>query len=1316
MTIRQNTYKNRHRKAVKIAAFAVLLSTTALHAPAQANPQGGQVVGGAASIHETGKKLDVHQQSHRAVIDWQRFDIDVDEHTQFYQPSSTSIILNRVKSADPSRILGKLIANGNVVLSNPSGVFFGRDAVVDVNGLVATSADIATDTFMGGGNEFNIPGHPNAAIVNTGTITAKKAGLVGLVAPNVINSGVIEARLGRVQLAAGDTPVIDFYGDGLLKVALKSDRVTSQLAANTGTLRADGGTVAMSAAKAGDLVNSLVSAAGELKAPSVDQKQGRIIIRDASDDGNVNVRANLDASGRNTGEQGGSIAVLGDHIAILDGTVIDASGHSAPVPPTKPDFANAGSASLSADKKVRTEAEFLAHDNRAGGSIKIGGDYLGIGDTPTAKTLYVGANTLTLNDAIKSGDAGRTIFWSDDTTDFNGLVFARGGVKGGHGGFLETSGKINLAANGLADLTARANGYNKGTYLLDPANITIFGNENSAFTDLSLAGYWDFEGDANDSSGNGNNGTINGATFTGSGAPTPQHNTNSLAFDGVNDFVETGPDSIISGSQPWTISYWANINSSESGGGRQGWPIWKGPSNQSTDRLIGISVSGGNIEVANWGNDFTFSAPIDFDAWQNVIVTYDGTSAQNVYLNGQFTDSRNAGGLNINQDSWFFGGRPGRKFIKGQIDDVRIYNSALSDNKISELNGSRFTVAGLEHMSQTADIDLQASNSITLDLQGDMLALADDRSLSMSTTNGNVTDVSGGTIRTNQTGTGGNISIIAGGSGNIDLDQTNLEATNGGFVNLEATGNIDLVQASDLHLGNVEANSVTIESTAGAIDGNGSIIATTGGINLTASDDLDTRSLALLTFDQNITLSGDNANLGTALHAGTGAVNVSADQDITLSQTLITLPAGLVAQWALDDGGGTNPLESVGGGNDATFLGNPVWSADTPFGLGNSLAFDGSSDSVNTNFSVDYTPGDAFTYSVWAKTGTPADRADILDIRDFSETNNPVILITHNFNDTGNVAGIARGSDGLFDEANSGDIGFNNNAWNHVALTVDNGNGRLFVNGESLDTFSGLDMNINLAASSLFFGSTEGTDRLFNGNIDDVRVYNAALNSDDIRKLSSPMSFIESWQSGSTTFNAGRDVTLNEQVTATAAGDALTIVSGRNFINNHGAEALNASDPAGRFLVYSTDPGEDTRGGLNADFTFFDKTFAGNPPGSISETGNGFLYSAAPPPQESSADIDLPSSFEQRRNGIGLNMGFDDNTSSPSPETYTVTYSDSDVTAPQLTGFNTSREYIEQDVLISGLNIRITPALARKMNWSLADIQNIFGSGNSGTQ
>src|SRR5438270_753828 len=108
----RNTTALSTRLLALLAAFASPFNTTV----AYANPLGGVVTAGQASISESGKKLDVTQTSDKAVIDWRGFDIAPDEWTQFTQPSSSSIALNRVNSTSASHIDGLLTANGNIVI------------------------------------------------------------------------------------------------------------------------------------------------------------------------------------------------------------------------------------------------------------------------------------------------------------------------------------------------------------------------------------------------------------------------------------------------------------------------------------------------------------------------------------------------------------------------------------------------------------------------------------------------------------------------------------------------------------------------------------------------------------------------------------------------------------------------------------------------------------------------------------------------------------------------------------------------------------------------------------------------------------------------------------------------------------------------------------------------------------------------------------------------------------------------------------------------------------------------------------------------
>src|SRR5262245_27444582 len=82
-------------------------------APALGNPTGANVVRGTAAIHQAGNLLQITT-SRNAIINWQSFSIGANEVTRFLQQSSSSAVLNRVTTQNPSQILGTLQSNGRV--------------------------------------------------------------------------------------------------------------------------------------------------------------------------------------------------------------------------------------------------------------------------------------------------------------------------------------------------------------------------------------------------------------------------------------------------------------------------------------------------------------------------------------------------------------------------------------------------------------------------------------------------------------------------------------------------------------------------------------------------------------------------------------------------------------------------------------------------------------------------------------------------------------------------------------------------------------------------------------------------------------------------------------------------------------------------------------------------------------------------------------------------------------------------------------------------------------------------------------------------
>jgi filamentous hemagglutinin family protein len=294
-------------------------------APALALPQNGQVQAGQATIQQpNSQQLTIQQQSDRAVIDWQSFNIGAQEQVQINQPDVNAALLNRVTGATPSSIAGTLRANGQVMLVNPNGVVFTPTAVVGVGGLLATTLNISNRDFMAGKlNLYQEPGLPLGTVENQGSITVAEGGLAALVAPHVRNSGVIHARLGQVVLAAGTQATLDFYGDGLIAIAVPDDVAARLGIDQTGSLQADGGWVAISAATGASLLESVVNTDGIVRARAVENRNGTIVLSG----GDVTVAGTVDASGTNPGEAGGTVTIDGGQVQLPSG-LIDVSGQA----------------------------------------------------------------------------------------------------------------------------------------------------------------------------------------------------------------------------------------------------------------------------------------------------------------------------------------------------------------------------------------------------------------------------------------------------------------------------------------------------------------------------------------------------------------------------------------------------------------------------------------------------------------------------------------------------------------------------------------------------------------------------------------------------------------------------------------------------------------------------------------------------------------------------------------------------------------------------------------------------------------------------
>ena len=385
--------------------------------------------------------------------------------------------------------MGTLTANGRVFIINRDGILFGPGSVVNTAGFLATTNDIKNADFMAGRYNFNIPGRPDASIVNQGRITATSGGFAALVAPGVRNSGTITATLGTVALASGNSFTLDMYGDKLITLAVGDsiankviDVATGQplksLVSNTksGTLSANGGRVELTAAAARAVVDSVINTKGVIRADSIGRHNGMIVLNAATGGSKpagapaqtIKLAGTISAAGKHRGTTGGTILVSGEHIKLANAK-IDASGR------------------------------------RGGGKVLIGGDWGGGHPNlslvtnasaklenytiATATTVSVDAKTTINASATGRGNGGKVVLWSDSQTTFAGTILARGGAESGGGGFVEVSSQQLLNYSGTTD--TRAPNGKVGTLLLDPFDVSIIPNPSrgipNVFNDKDLS-------------------------------------------------------------------------------------------------------------------------------------------------------------------------------------------------------------------------------------------------------------------------------------------------------------------------------------------------------------------------------------------------------------------------------------------------------------------------------------------------------------------------------------------------------------------------------------------------------------------------------------------------------------------------------------------------------------------------------------------------------------------------------------------------------------------------------------------------------------
>ena len=301
----------------------------------------------------------------------------------------------------------------------------------------------------------------------------------------------------------------------------------------------------------------------------------------------------------------------------------------------------------------------------------------------------VTADTSPPTASITAPANGATVSNTTDVTatasDNVGVAGVQFKLDGNNLGIEDTSSPYSVswdtttAANGSHILTAVARDAANNTGSSSQVTVTVSNAAPPPPTGLVAAYNFDAGSGTtvSDRSGNANTGTIANATWTTSG-----HTSNALSFNGTNAWVTIPDSKSLDLTSALTLEAW--VSPSALGTAWRNVLFKEQPAemiyalyaNQNTTRPIGQVYSGGELNVVG-------TSALAVNAWTHLALSWDGQTLR-LYANGTLVSSGAAAGtlptstgaLHIGGDSVW------GEWFSGKIDDVRVYNRALSASEI----------------------------------------------------------------------------------------------------------------------------------------------------------------------------------------------------------------------------------------------------------------------------------------------------------------------------------------------------------------------------------------------------------------------------------------------------------------------------------------------------------------------------------------------------------------------------------------------------------------------------------------------------------
>ncbi|MDO8619660.1 MAG: DUF2341 domain-containing protein [Candidatus Daviesbacteria bacterium] len=656
---------------------------------------------------------------------------------------------------------------------------------------------------------------------------------------------------------------------------------------------------------------------------------------------------------------------------------------------------------------------------------------------------------------------------------------------------------------------------------------TTLGATTQDYLSNGLVGYWKMDessGNAADSSGNSNTGTWNG---TGASHYSAGKFGNGGGFNGTDDYA-TG--TLSSSLQPTriTISLWWQAQSTGSNqyiidtngdNSNYGYTI------QTNANITGYYVTLGGVASDQLTN-YTFTA----GNWYHFIATYDGSSII-TYINGARQSSFSiSSSPNITYSGGAFNiGRNNNNsyFIKGILDEIRVYNRALSPKEVSDLYNWAPGPVGYWRMDDKVagasktitDVSGNGNNGTTYSANGtgmdcvkspgkygggcefdgvdDYVDTGSGASLTLGVSDFTLE----AWVKTSKT-TGNQVVFKKRNGGNwytlyiVPSGRAKLELT-ADDRNTAATGNI--ADGTWHHIAitrNYSGNSSTIY-----IDG-ASVASTKVG-----TMQIDVTNAATLIMGR----YGASSEAFLGLIDDVRIYNYARTQkqivsDMLGSPKLVSSGGGnagqgAVAHWKLDEGYSTTANDSTSNNNDLT-LSSASWTDSGKFGK----AFNGTgalwlSRADDSDFDV--TDTDDYAVSLWFKSDSAANPSAVEYL--FNKAAAATAGYAVYANTSGNICfGIDDDTTWGPDVSSCSPTDIYDNTWHHIMAVRDHNNTDktlIYVDGVLKDSDTDSTTATLANSLSLYIGDRDGTDNgdEFNGDLDEIKVYRYTLTSDEVK-------------------------------------------------------------------------------------------------------------------------------------------------------------------------------------------------------------------------